>query len=256
MIRRLTRRPATPSPGSTPHPPSMAHDLMGGLLGDAPKTSSPRSFSGFRSATVSRSRLLVGCAFIACAVAANFVVYASSTTTTAVVQLVRDVPAGAQLSIDDVRIVEIGAVDPSINVVGPENLTSMVGEFAVGRITAGTLLVRSATQPDPIVNLGHAVVSVDIPSARVPHGLRERSRVELVLAPDDRASVVMSDEDDAPPTVILPAIVTAPPRPVSSVGDAVAISFEVLADDAHLVVTHRDPGIVLLPDVPEGEQSS
>lgn len=230
----------------------MAHPLLPNIDGASAgysATGGQHRRGGFRARTMSRSRIAFGVTLIATAVAGNLIIYASSTSTTPVVQAVRDVPAGAQITVSDLRVVEIGGIDPSVSVVGPDEWAGLVGEYAVGRITAGSLIVPSSTQPHPIVNPGHSIVAIDVRTARIPHGIRERSRVDVVLPPQP-AHLSVGSDDENPVTVVVPGIVVAPPQPVSTVGDTVALSLEVLADDAHLVVTHSDPSIVLLPPLP------
>ncbi|MBL6629846.1 MAG: hypothetical protein ISP33_03975 [Ilumatobacteraceae bacterium] len=229
--------------------PALSHPTLPNFDGVPTGHSAPggqHRRGGFRARTMSRSRIASGLVLIAIAVAGNLIIYASSTSTTPVVQAVRDVPAGAQISAGDLRIVEIGGIDPSVSVIGPDEWVGLVGEYAVGRITAGSLIVRSSTQPHPIVNPGHSIVAIDVRTARIPHGIRERSRVDVVLPPEP-AHLNAGRDDESPLTVVVPGIVVAPPQPVSAIGDTVALSLEVLADDAHLVVTHSDPSIVLLP---------
>ena len=243
----MRRRRAQPGPMAGA--PALSHPTLPNFDGVPTGHSAPggqHRRGGFRARTMSRSRIASGLVLIAIAVAGNLIIYASSTSTTPVVQAVRDVPAGAQISAGDLRIVEIGGIDPSVSVIGPDEWVGLVGEYAVGRITAGSLIVRSSTQPHPIVNPGHSIVAIDVRTARIPHGIRERSRVDVVLPPEP-AHLNAGRDDESPLTVVVPGIVVAPPQPVSAIGDTVALSLEVLADDAHLVVTHSDPGIVFLP---------
>lgn len=243
----MRRRRAQPGPMAGA--PALSHPTLPNFDGVPTGHSAPggqHRRGGFRARTMSRSRIASGLVLIAIAVAGNLIIYASSTSTTPVVQAVRDVPAGAQISAGDLRIVEIGGIDPSVSVIGPDEWVGLVGEYAVGRITAGSLIVRSSTQPHPIVNPGHSIVAIDVRTARIPHGIRERSRVDVVLPPEP-AHLNAGRDDESPLTVVVPGIVVAPPQPVSAIGDTVALSLEVLADDAHLVVTHSDPSIVLLP---------
>ena len=248
MMRRGRRAQSGPLAGA----PAMSHPMLpnidGASMGHS-VTGGQHRRGGFRARTMSRSRITFGLALIAIAVAGNLIIYASSTSTTPVVQAVRDVPAGAQITAGDLRVVEIGGIDPSVSVIGPDEWVGLVGEYAVGRITAGSLIVRSSTQPHPIVNPGHSIVAIDVRTARIPHGIRERSRVDVVLPPEP-AHLNAGRDDENPVTVVVPGIVVAPPQPVSTIGDTVALSLEVLADDAHLVVTHSDPSIVLLPPLP------
>lgn len=215
---------------------------------------------------VGRPRLALGAALMATAIAGNLVLYSSISETRPVVQVVRDIPAGEQVTVDDVRIIDVGALDPSVRVVDGPALSSVLGAFARTRIVAGSLLVEQSLQPQPLVSEGSVVVALPLPAGEVPVGLRERSVVEIILAPDRqtveqtmsdiRAGLVpvgIDEEDLLPPTVIVTGIVAAlPSDDVSVVGER-SVSIEVPHADAHLVVAHTDPRVVLLP--PEGSNN-
>ncbi len=212
------------------------------------------------TATSQRMRVGVGVALVVVAIVGNLVLYTSAAATKPVLQVVRDVPAGAQLSSDDLRQVEVGALDPSIRVLDGATLGAVVGMYARTRIVSGSLVVDQLLQQQPLVAKGSAVVALPLPAGEIPSGLRERSVVDIVLSPDRQtvervtadirsglAPVGVDPDDLLPPTVIITGVVAALPSVDNSVTGEHSISIEVAHDDAYLVVAHPAPRVVLLP---------
>lgn len=210
-------------------------------------------------ASVGRSRVALGGVLVAIAVVGNLVVYSSVAETRPVVQVVRDIPAGSLVTTDDLRTVAVGELDPSVRVLDEASMNSVIGTYARTRIVSGSLLVAENLQATPLVAEGAAIVALPLPAGEIPVGLRERSQVEVILAPDAqvverieadiRAGLVSLTDDEAllPPTVVISGVVAAlPSNETSALGER-SISIEVAHADAHLVVTHPDPRLVLLP---------
>ncbi len=208
--------------------------------------------------TPGRTRVAVGAALIAVAVVGNLVLYSSAAETRPVVQAVRDIPAGSMVSIDDLRSVPVGAVDPSVRVLDGHLIPSLVGTFARTRIVSGSLLVEQNLQEEPLVAAGSVVVARSFPAGEIPNGLRERSRVEIVLSPDrqqlerieaDIRAGLAVGADLLPPTIVISGTIAALPTEETSVLGEQSISVEVDHADAHLVVAHPDPRLILLPPI-------
>lgn len=193
----------------------------------------------------------LGTALVAVAVSGNVMLISSASATTAVLQVVRDVPAGNLVTADDLRTIEVGALDPTVRVVHAIDRASVIGQHTRTRLVAGSLVVHEVLQTGPLVSPGSAVVAIAVAAAELPVGLRERSRVEVVLPPDPFASSAPGAglEDSAEP-VIVPGVVVGLPTDVTSVTGESSVSIEVDHADAHLVATHDDPRLVLLE--PEG----
>lgn len=207
-----------------------------------------------------RTRIAVGTALVAVAVVGNLVLYSSAAETRPVLQVVRDVPAGSVIGPDDVREVAVGVLDPSIQALDGSSLPTVLGWYAKTRIVSGSLLVEESLQSTPLMSDGGAVVALPLPAGEIPAGLRERSSVEIVLAPDRqlverieadiRAGLLAFDGDGdelLPPTVIVSGVVSSLPSSETSATGERSISIEVAHDDAHLIVVHPDPRLVLLP---------
>ena len=62
----------------------------------------------FRPGARRRSRVAIGVALVAVAVAGNVVIYSEAAATTTVAQLIRDVPAGETVDADDIRWIDLG----------------------------------------------------------------------------------------------------------------------------------------------------
>lgn len=143
--------------------------------------SAPAEPRGFRPTPRRRARIATGTAIAAVAVAGNVAIYSSLDSSEDVLQVVRDVRAGEQLSADDLRPVPVD-VDASVPVLAADEAGHVIGQYARVHLASGSLLVEQLVQPEPLVAPGRAVVAIGVVPSAVPSGLRERSQVQLVLA--------------------------------------------------------------------------
>jgi hypothetical protein len=185
-----------------------------------------------RISSRARGRLALGALVVAIGVLINLAIYRSVDDKSPVLQLNRDVPAGQQISADDFRTVEIGA-DGAFRSVPSSDLNAVVGSYAKVRLIAGTLLAREALQAGPLVAPGASVVAVTVPAGEVPIGLRERSRVSVVIVASDRTS-----------TSVNGTVVGLPSQAGSS--GQVSVSIELAAGDAGAVAAAEKVRLVLL----------
>ena len=234
----------------------------------------------FRPVARRRSRVAIGVALVAVAVAGNVVIYSEAAATTTVAQLVRDVPAGETVDDDDIRWIDLGLVEPTVRVVEPATWPGLQGTYAKTRLVSGSLLVADSLQSRPLLTPGTAIVAISVDRGLLPAGLREQSLLEVVLtldAPpwsatpggssgssrspetstvDGQRSVLMTPAlPDAPTSEgllrgayvdIVQARVVSLPVEVGPAGGRLSISIEVADDVAHLVVAHDDPRIILI----------
>lgn len=203
-----------------------------------PRVESPSGSSeprGFRPASRRRARLAGGAALAALAIGGNVLVYSSLDDKTEVVQVIRNVRAGETVTSDDLRIVEVD-VDPSVPVVESDDIGLVVNQYARVFIASGTLIVPQLVQSTPLVSAGAGVVAVEIRPTHVPFGLRERSRVMIV---------VVSDDDGVAPFVTTGRVVFRG-ADVDGVTGVFALSVEVAEDVAPTVASGDDVRIVLL----------
>ena len=169
------------------------------------------------------------------AVGVVLLVFSTADRRVAVLQVVRDLPAGAQLSAADVRSIEL-SVDPSLAVVRAADIATVIGQYTKVRIVTGGLLASGLLQAGALVAPGSAVVAVTIPSGELPAGLRERSQVQIVMP--------VTGDDVLPPPVV-GRVVGLPDAPDSVTGQ-LSVSFEVSAADAVAVATATRVRVVLL----------
>jgi len=185
-----------------------------------------------RISSRARGRLALGALVVAIGVLINLAIYRSVDDKSAVLQLNRDVPAGQQISADDFRTVEIGS-NGAFRSVPSSDMNAVVGSYAKVRLIAGTLLAREALQAGPLVAVGASVVAVTVPAGEVPIGLRERSRVSVVMVAFDRTSTSLA------------GLVVGLPTQAGSSGQ-VSVSIELAAADAISVAAAEKIRLVLL----------
>ncbi len=180
-------------------------------------------------------RIAVGTVLSMVAVGVVLLVFSTADRRVAVLQVVRDLPAGTQLGIADVRSIEL-STDPSLAVVKATDVANVVGQYTKVRIVSGGLLAPGLLQSGALVAPGSAVVAVTVPSGELPAGLRERSQVQIVIPVTG---------DDTPVAPVLGRVVGLPNAPDSVTGQ-LSISFEVLATDAIAVAGATRVRVVLL----------
>ena len=202
--------------------------------GTRASTGMPRT--GFRPSSRSRLRVAIGTLLSLVAVGVVLLVFSTVDKRVAVLQVIHDLPAGAELTAADLRSIEL-STDPSLAVVKVTDVASVVGQYTRVRIVTGGLLAAGLLQPTPLVAPGSAVVAVTVPSGELPAGLRERSQVQVVL-------LANGGTDVAPPPVV-GRVVGLPISPDSVTGQ-ISISLEVASADAVAVASATRVRVVLL----------
>ncbi len=161
-------------------------------------------------------------------------VYSSLDRKTEVLQVVRDIPAGEVVSAADLRVVSVD-VDPTVPTVTPDDIGRVANQYARVHIAAGTLMVPVLVQPTPLVTRGQGVVAVEIRPSRLPAGLRERSRVMLVVVDHDGSTGLVTE-----------GRVVARGDSTESSGNVLALSVEVSQGDAAAIAAADDVRVALL----------
>jgi hypothetical protein len=197
----------------------------------------PPTGPGFQPAARRRNRIAAGVALAAIAIGGNLYVYSTLDTSEPVIQAVRDVPAGTQISADMFRTVDVG-VDSTVNVIAGDRLDSLIGSYAKVRLVAGSLVTAEALQPTPLVSAGTSVVAIQVADGSLPIGLRERVPVLLVVPGDG------SDTD--PGVVSVDGRVVGLPTDTSSALGLQSLSVEVAAADAATIAAADDVRVVLV----------
>lgn len=192
--------------------------------------------SGFQPGRRRRNRIAAGVALAAIAIGGNAWVYSTLDSAVPVIQVVRDIPAGEQLTADMFRTVNIDA-DSTVNLIDVDELGAVVGNYAKVRLVSGSLVTWEALQTSPLVGEGNAVVAIQVPEGALPVGLREQVPIELVIPPD------RSTADSA--TIVISARVVALPTATANALGAQSLSVEVAAVDAATVAAADDVRVVL-----------
>jgi hypothetical protein len=195
------------------------------------------SGQGFQPAARRRNHIAAGVALAAIAIGGNVYVYSALDASGPVVQTVRDVPAGEQITADMLRTVDVD-VDSTVNVIAGDRLDSLVGSYAKVRLVAGSLVTVEALQTAPLVTAGASVVAIQVSDGSLPIGLRERVPVLLVV-PDD------GSDTDAGVVSVAGRVVGLPTDTSSALG-LQSLSVEVAAGDAATIAAADDVRVVLV----------
>jgi hypothetical protein len=175
-------------------------------------------------------------ALAAVAIGGNLYVYATLDASEPVVQAVRDVPAGEQITTDMLRTVDAD-VDSTVNVIAGNQLDSLLGSYAKVRLVAGSLVTAEAVQSTPLVSPGSSVIAIQVADGSLPLGLRERVPVLLVVPPTNGG-------DDVAATVS--GRVIGLPTDTSSALGLQSLSAEVAAGDAPTIAAADDVRVILV----------
>lgn len=197
---------------------------------------------GFQPVSRRRNRIALGVLLAAIAIGGNAFLYASLDEKDPAVQVVRDVPAGEQLTSDMLRTVEVDA-DSTVNLVAGDQLDSLVGSYAKVRLVSGSLVTAEALQSTPLVSAGSSVVAIQVGEGTLPIGVRERAAIVLVIP------------GEAGPTSIDARVVGLPVATGSALG-VESLSVEVDQNDAATVAAADDVRVVLVEpsDDPAAQQ--
>jgi hypothetical protein len=187
VSRRSRSGPKSASPG--PAPGSPAAELA--------------SRPGLRMRPYRPMRALVGTLIVVASVVVAIAIYTRVGDRTEYLELTRSVLAGEQITDADLRVVSLSS-DDDLDAIAATARSSVVGQYARYRLRAGSFVGTEDIQPNPIVTPGAAGMSVAILASEIPPGLRERSRVALVVSS-------APDGGDRPPPVRVEATVTAIP---------------------------------------------
>jgi hypothetical protein len=144
----------------------------------------------------SRSRLpelALGALVLVVSALASLWLFTSGSERTEVLALANAVERGEPLELEDLVTVEI-ASDDAIVVLRPDQAATMTGRVALVDLAAGELVTPSQfTSAGATLQLGEAVVGLDVPAGQVPSTrLAPGSVVSVILTPD--ASADLADD--------------------------------------------------------------
>jgi hypothetical protein len=206
--------------------------------------------AGLRMRPRRPARALVGGFVVAVSIVSALAIYTRIGDRRDVLAVTRTVLAGEQLTVADLKVVSI-ASDDDFPAVSASNRGLAVGQYARVRMIAGSLVVAESLQPEPLVDPGKVLMSVTVPLGGVPTGLREGSRLVLVVTPAGSGAGEL-------PAVLVEAVVAAVPGNLgqligsdSSGAAKVALSVEVAPDRVALVGSAAQVAVgVLDPQAP------
>lgn len=193
---------------------------------------------GFRPPSRSRNRIALGAFLAAVAIGGNAWLYAGLDDASATVQVVRDVPAGEQITADMLRTTDVDA-DSTVNLVPGDGLDGLIGRYAKVRLVSGSLITANALQDGPLVRPGSAVVAIQVAEGTLPIGLRERVPVLLVVG---------SSTAGGTPTTVTGRVVGLPVATTSALG-VESLSIEVDLTDAPRIAAADDVRVVLVEPI-------
>lgn len=210
--------------------------------------------TGLRLRPKRPARAILAVFLVVASVVAALTIYVRIGDRQEVLAATRTVLAGEQLSATDFRVVSI-STDDDLAVISAQDRDLLVGQYARVRIADGSLVVAESVQPNPLVDSEKVLMSITVPAGGVPTGLREGSRLTLVVSPDP------STATDLQP-VLVEAVVAAVPRNLTeavgsgSTSTDVALSVEVPPERVALIGSADEIAIgVLDPSAPfPGEQ--
>lgn len=191
---------ATASPRSGSGPAAPAPGSPAAVLASKP---------GLRMRPHRPMRALAGALIVVASVVAALALYTRIGNRTEVLAVSRDVLAGEQIDATDLDVVSMSS-DDGIPTIPASQRSAVVGQYARVRLMAGSLLTADSVQPRPIVDPERVLMSVVVPVGLVPVGLREQSRVVLVVTPPTTGGV-------RPAPVLVEAVVASVPRNLGEV---------------------------------------
>lgn len=183
-------------------------------------------------------RTILATVLIAIGVVGNLVVYAAQDDRQIVLQLASDVPAGRALTSMDLIDVAL-AFDAGVPLISVSDAHAVIGQYAVTRLVAGTLLTPAMIQPDTLLTPGQAVVAIRVEESGIPAGLGPRSSVDLIIG---------SSSPTGAPLIAAEVVEIGN----ADIAGRLSVSVEVSEQDARSLVLADRVGIILRP-VDRGE---
>ena len=154
-------------------------------------------------------RAVVGAMIVVASVVAALAIYTRIGDRKEVLAVRNGVLAGERITDEHLQVVSISS-DDSFPSIPAADRALVVGQYAKVRLAAGALLVSDAIQPDELVDPERVRINVVVPVGLVPVGLREQSRVTLVVTPPGSGA-------DRRPPVLVEATVLSVPRNLAEV---------------------------------------
>jgi hypothetical protein len=128
------------------------------------------------------------------------------------------VPAGAVVTADDLKVVEVAGVDAAIRSSDSE---SVIGSTAAVGLVEGQILSRDMITADPVPGPGQRVIGLQLDATRAPAGLRPGDAVVVLAVPPAGDPSTPDELDD--PTVLAPQATVASITVVEGAGNRITL---------------------------------
>lgn len=161
---------------------------------------------------------------------------------TEVLVMAGDVPAGQQITIEDLSVAEVASDDLALLPATERDL--VVGSFTRVRLLAGQPISPSLVQPEPLITDGTVVIAIPVSSIDIPAGTREQSVVDLVVTGAGSGGGAV----DADVFIARGVVVEFPAFADSGGRDTAALSVEVAPEDAPTLVAGLEDIAIVLVD--------
>lgn|SRR5690606_7846646 len=109
--------------------------------------------------------------------------------------LARDVPVGAQLTSQDLRVVRLNS-SPGLSPVPERDVAQVIGAYAAVPLVAGTLLSMDHLTDEPVPGPGEQLVAIGLSPERLPSSNLRGGQPVLLVATSRQPS---GDSDSSPP---------------------------------------------------------
>lgn len=243
-----TRTSTSTTTGVTTGSTGRRSTANGHTVADAAAPGSPAALSsklpGLRMRPQRPIRALLGALLVVGSVVAAITIYTSLGDRVKVLAATRTILAGEPIDAADLRIVAI-STDDELATISATERSVVIGQYARVRIAAGALVVDEAIQTAPLVDPDRVLMAIQVSAGSVPVGLREQSRVVLIV---ERSTSVTND---TPPRLVEATVVSVPADLAGRVAgagpnDVVALSVEVPPDAAAAIGTAEEISIGVL----------
>jgi hypothetical protein len=162
-----------------------------------------------------------------------------------VLVVARPVPAGAVVTADDLKVVEVAGVDAAIRSSDSE---SVVGSTAAVGLVESQILTHDMITSDPVPVPGQRVIGLQLDATRAPAGLSPGDAVVVLAVPPAGDPSTPDELDD--PTVLAPQATVASNTVIEGAGARITLLLPEAV--AERVTAYVAAGRVALVQAPIG----
>jgi len=155
------------------------------------------------------------------------------------------VPAGAVVTADDLKVVEVAGVDAAIRSSDSE---SVIGSTAAVGLVESQILTPDMITSDPVPGPGQRVIGLQLDPTRAPAGLSPGDAVVVLAVPPSGDPSTPDELDD--PTVLAPQATVASTTVIEGAGTRITLLLPEAV--AERVTAYVAAGRVALVQAPMG----